>query len=208
MKPTVQETTIDDKTPSTVCISPASTMKSSSCSLSSRKTRRRSVKFASSAELTQEFPSADIREEDKEALWYTQNEYNLIQKSYHFIVKLMENKRGLLDDNEMCSRGLESRTRAGERRRRQQIEASVDAVLCEQEKQWEQNFLSTRWLAQIYRKSSAQSSMIAYLAAQKDAKAVQDEKQNHLCNLQSKMLAQRPTKDSESSHRQSSVRSE
>ena len=82
-------------------------------------------------------------------------------------------------------------------------------MLCEQEKQeWEQHFHSTRWLAQIYRNSSAQSSMIAYLAAQKDAKVVQDEKQNPLCNLQSKMPAQQPTKDSESFHRQSSVRSE
>jgi hypothetical protein len=54
------------------------------------------------------------------------------EKSILFHCKVMENKRGLLDDDEMCSRGLESRTRSGAQRRRQQIEASVDTVLCEQ----------------------------------------------------------------------------
>ena len=91
--------------------------------------------------------------------------------------------RGLLDNNEICSRGLESRTRADAQQRRQKIEATVNAVLCEQERQWEQDFHSTRCLAEIYQKSSAQSSMIAYLAALKDAKVVQGEIQNSLVTI-------------------------
>ena len=163
----------------------------------SKKTRRRSVTFACSNELIQEFPFDGIQAVDKESLWYTGNEYKLIKSSFFFTVKMMESKHVLLDDNEMCTRGLESRTRAGTQRKRQHVQTSVDVVLYEQERQWEKNCYSPTRLAKVYRDISAQSSMSAFLAAQKDAKVVHGERHNSICKIQPCLPVHRPATLSE-----------
>ena len=162
--------------------SPTSTLNFGCSSPQPVKSRRRprAVSFAPPSELTQELPDTEFTLEDMEGMWFSKDEFRLIKQSYRFIVKLMESKQGLLQDeeeeDEMCSRGLESKTRVASRRRRQQIEASVDAVLCEQERQWENGYHSIRGLAQVYRQFAAQSSMLAYIAAQKDAKHTESDR--------------------------------
>jgi hypothetical protein len=201
----------DDETLTTECISPAMMCLGSVEPLSpaikraaSSTKRGRSVRFASSFDLTEErLSSVELTEKEVEALWFSKAEFRLMQKSYAFIVRLIEYNQGLEDD-EMCSRGLETKTRLGMRRRKQQIEVAVDAVLFEQEKQWKENIYSTRRLAEVYRPYTAQCSMTAYLVAQKDA---QETKNQNIPRKVKSLNPQRLAKRPDTLRSQSSVRS-
>ena len=113
-----------------------------------------------------------LESQSQNDLWYSKEEYQLIKKSYCFIVRMMERRQHLDEVEEMCSRGLETRTRIGEKRRRQYIEASLDAVFYEQECQWDEGFSNPRAIAAAYKEVSTESCMQAYINAQKDMKAV------------------------------------
>lgn len=154
--------------------SPRSTIHAfgSSC----KRERRRKVSFEPGDKLYRVIPtSVELTEEDVAALWYTKEEFNLSKKSQMFIVKMMDRgMTALEDDEELCSRGLEGRTRAGTRRKSKIIEAAWDAVFSEQEKQWRDGRFSAWTLARIYFESSAASSMDAFLAGKRDAQYVQN----------------------------------
>jgi hypothetical protein len=147
------------------------------------------VRFAPESSLTQEFIdcSRPLCEEERVALWYSKEEYALMKRSSSFTVRLMmELQRDVRsfygeEDQELCSRGLESKTRGGARRRRQNIMSAIDAVLLEQERQWEMGVFNDVYsLARVYREATAQCSMEAWLVAQKDAKAVDSSFQEHM----------------------------
>lgn len=72
-------------------------------------------------------------------------------------------------------RGLEHKTPRGSKEREENRYNAMDAVLDEQERQWESNSrVDTEYLAQIYRQNSAHCQMKAYLIAKKDAEWVQE----------------------------------
>lgn len=143
---------------------------------------RMGVRFAPDATLIQEHVNyfMPLCEEERASLWYTREEYALMRRSSSFTVRLLMElqQRGteflIGDDEEMCIRGLEGKTRTGARRRRHAIVSAIDAVLVEQERQWDIGLLSDVYgLARVYREASAQCAMEAWLTAQEDAKAVQ-----------------------------------
>jgi hypothetical protein len=154
--------------------SPRSTIDAFANTTQNKTTKK--VSFVPKDTLVQEIPPAsriELTEDDVAALWYTKDEYRLSKKSQLFIVKTME--RGLTsleDDDELCPRGLEERTRKGARRKQQCIEASRDAVLCEQENQWQGGRFSSWALARVYSESAAQSTMAAFLVGKRDAQYV------------------------------------
>lgn len=155
-----------------VCPSPRSTIES--ISSPPGRTKRKSVTFVRDEVLVEVIaPKITLTEDDVSSLWYTKEEYELSKKSQLFIIKMMERGMGSLEcDDELCSRGLETRTRTGARRKRQSIEASWDAVLGEQEKQWREGRFSSFALARVCLESAAQNAMVAFLAAKKDAEFV------------------------------------
>jgi len=157
------------------CASPRSTLHAFG-SPSGNRDCRKNVSFADKETLVRIIPATiELTEDDVDALWYTKEEFQLSRKSQMFIVKLMERGMSSLeDDEELCPRGLESRTRLGARRKNETIEASWDAVLGEQEKQWQEGKFSAWSLARIYFEASAQSSMEAFLAAKRDAQFVEN----------------------------------
>jgi hypothetical protein len=119
-----------------------------------------------------------LSEDERLSLWYTQEEYALMKRSSAFTVRLVTTlqeveSRPLLEiDDEMCTRGLEARTRTGTRQKRQNILRALDAVLCEQKRQWHMGpMCDDSMIANIYHNAAAQSSMEAWLMAQKDARA-------------------------------------
>ena len=138
--------------------------------------QKRKVAFSPKIQLIGVVPAiSDFTQEEIEANWYTENEFELIRKAYLFIVKLMEKTRPFQDDDEeLCSRGLESRTRDGARRRKRDVETAIDAVLSEQERQWEGSFYNAKQLATVYRQATAQACMAAYVRAQKDERIAQE----------------------------------
>ncbi|KAL3902377.1 MAG: hypothetical protein SGARI_005867 [Bacillariaceae sp.] len=115
-------------------------------------------------------PKPDVQKNDCE--------YALMKRASSFTVRLMMTlqhmKRDILleHDEEMCTRGLEYKTRGGARQRRQNIQRSLDAVLSEQERQWDcMPVCDPNVIADVYHHVTAQSSMEAWLVAQHDARA-------------------------------------
>ena len=135
-----------------------------------RTTRSHRVRFSSDVD---EFPSRiHISDDDISDLWFTKQEYQLMQRSRVFIVRMMASKQVALDDADMCARGLENMTKAGGRRRRENIQTSIDAVLDEQEHQWQQGQVNLGALARVYTQATRHCAMAAYIAGQRDAKEV------------------------------------
>ena len=143
--------------------------------VSSLKLRTRRVIFENKADGVREIPSIyELSEEDIDFLWYSKNEYRLIQKSCSFIVKMMERKIMIpADDGELCTRGLEFKIKAAARSRRQQVELSIDTVLLEQQRQWDAQYDNPKHIAAVCRQVTSECAMVAYLSGQKDAKIVE-----------------------------------
>ena len=101
-----------------------------------------------------------------------------MKRASSFTVRLMMtlqhmNSGALLEyDEEMCTRGLESKTRGGARQKRHNIIRAQDAVFSEQERQLDiRPVCDPNVIASVYHHATAQSSMEAWLVAQKDAQA-------------------------------------
>jgi hypothetical protein len=143
---------------------------------------RLGVRFAEETTLLQESItfSRPLCEEERTSLWYTKEEYALMKRSSSFTVRLMmgfHSKLGSIDvadDEEICARGLESRTRTGARKRRRNIFTAIDAVILEQERQRDiGSFNDIYAIARVYHDASAQCSLDSWLVALRDAKAVE-----------------------------------
>lgn len=188
----------DNETVSTVCESPSGSLHSFDAKGWYEKPT--DVHFATKPTVIQEDePTVILSDEEVNALWYTPDEYRLIRNSQYFAIKMLENKECALEENdELCSRGLESRTKAGARRKRMNIAASWDAVLYEQEKQWDEGRYSPTALAKVYRDATAQCEMVAFLAGKRDAQFVQDTERQASSILK---LASRPRFQRNSSRR-------
>jgi hypothetical protein len=140
------------------------------------------VRFAPESMLIREYTyySRPLCEEEMTSLWYTKEEYALMKRSSSFTVRLMmglqceEGSIDGADDEEICTRGLESRTRRGAKTRRQNVFSAIDAVILEQERQRDMSsFNDIYTLARVYRDASASCSLDAWLVAQNDANAVE-----------------------------------
>ena len=148
-----------------------------SSSYPNRRTNR-SVRFALEPDV-QDGYALWLSDDERASLWYTQEEYALMKRASSFTVRLMMtlqhmNSAALLEyDEEMCARGLESKTRLGARQKRHNIIRAQDAVFSEQERQWDITpVCDPNVIAIVYHNVTAQSSMEAWLVAQHDARAV------------------------------------
>ena len=113
----------------------------------------------------------DLPEAEIAVTWYNRDEYYAIKKSLTRTVRKIY--KGLPIDTDEESRGLEYRAPAGAQRRQKNKLHSIDAVLDEQERQWEENRRNPTYIAEIYSQSTAHCLMAAYLAAKADSDFVQ-----------------------------------
>ena len=143
--------------------------------------RRRTVQFASSEELLEqvvgEVPNRkELRPEDYEAMWYSKEEFRRMKKEDIVPTVKKMAKRIPLDFENLGEepRGLEHKTPRGSRDRENNRDDAMDAVLDEQERQWNVNAVpNVDSIAKKYRQHTAHCQMNAYLLAQKDAEWVQ-----------------------------------
>lgn len=159
-------------------LSPRSTLKMIEARVPGKK-HCRSVRFENDDCLVVMSPQpVTLSQKEISSLWYSQDEYRLIKSSQFFTVQKMESDELVLNNNDedICTRGLESRTVRGRTRRQRNINCGWDCVLAEQDKQYETGLYSTTALAKAYRDVSAKCSMAAYLVAMRD-KEYADEKQ-------------------------------
>lgn len=94
----------------------------------------RSVTFCESVEQYPTLPRKAYTTEERNATWYSKDEYSMIRKSCTKQLQKLNQGKDLLD-KKYCSRGLERHTPAGQRSRLQTKKQALQAVLNEQFRQ-------------------------------------------------------------------------
>ena len=135
--------------------------------------RRRKVTFCPQIQYEQIILRSEIPQEEFEAAWYCHQEFRAMKKAMVPIVKKMAKGLPLDDDEE--SRGLEHKTPQGSKKRCANRDIALDAVLQEQDRQWEYDRSDAIALSKVYNQSSAHCLMQAYLIAKGDEEYVLNE---------------------------------
>jgi hypothetical protein len=115
-----------------------------------------------------------MTDEEKEAVWYTENDSKIILGMAKVTVRMMMKGECPTDDVDYCSRGLEGKTPAGARRRQENKFRCRSALLQEQEMQREEGVFDPDYLAQVSREHSKDVCIQARHAALSDEQAVRE----------------------------------
>lgn len=109
--------------------------------------RRHSVDFVISSPQVEEFDR--VAEEDVQKLWYSRDEYDIIKARNSLIVKMV--KLGEFEEGEDHSaRGLEHKLRDGSRQRKANKYNALNAVLIEQDRQYNRGTMEPKKIAKAY----------------------------------------------------------
>lgn len=109
----------------------------------------------------------DIPEEEVNATWYDGNEYAEIKQSYQLTIFMMEAGEQL-NAEEHTSRGLEYRTQEGAWARYENKRDAYNAVLDEQDRQWQEDQDDEEKISQIYLEHSTKCAKAAADRAKAD----------------------------------------
>jgi hypothetical protein len=128
------------------------------------KMRRRRVDFKNGHEILE----IDKAEEDtKQEIWYSMDEYETIRARNSLIVKMMKTG-SFIESEEHSFRGLEHKLRDGFKQRRSNKFAALNAVLEEQDRQFNRNLRNPEIIAASYRRVSLNAKETAFLIGQRD----------------------------------------
>lgn len=112
-----------------------------------------------------------MTDEEFDEIWYNKDDFRAMKKRY--IPTLKKMAKGIpLDDTDDEARGLEHKTPKGSHRRKSNRYSSLEAVLQEQDRQWERNRIDADFIAEIYVQATAHCRLQASLTAQSDAEYV------------------------------------
>lgn len=149
----------------------------SSCSSSEMRTsakvkpQRKSLRFAEENNEVYEITHLDdIPEEEVAQIWYDAQEYAEIKSAYQLTIFMMEAGE-TLDSEEHTSRGLEYRTQEGAWARYENKRDAYNAVLDEQDRQWQRDEDDYDEIARIYLEHSAKCAEAAAQRGKEDEKA-------------------------------------
>jgi hypothetical protein len=115
-----------------------------------------------------------ISKEECSMIWFSREEFHVIKNNYQEIILKMRNKELLRDTDEHCTRGLECRSKAGSKRRRDTQLNGLLAVLGEQERQQRDGVEEPETLAVMYRQFSYHSQQAATNMGRRDELEIQD----------------------------------
>lgn len=116
---------------------------------------------------------AEYTNEEKKSSWFQEDEYAQITKDCCKQVRKLE-KGEELRDKKYCSRGLEAHTRRASEAKSRTRRASFDAVLDEQDRQYEEGILDDDLISQFYIDASASSQLWAHRVALLDQRAAEE----------------------------------
>ena len=137
--------------------------------------RRKSVAISVEPSTIHEIENLEqISEEERSNMWFTREEYSEIKASYLEIITMTRNKEFITDSERHCTRGLECRSKAGSRRRRDTQRNALFAVLGEQERQQAEGIQQVDTLAVIYRQFSFHSQQAATNMGRRDEYEILD----------------------------------
>jgi len=131
---------------------------------------KRRVSFATQHDMRNVIRRDDMTKEDFSSMWYCKDDFKAMKKDYIPTLKKMAKEMPLDQDEE--PRGLEHKTPKGNKKRHKNRLASVDAVLREQDRQWERNRGNQGFISELYMQASAHCQIEASLKAKDDAEYV------------------------------------
>lgn len=110
----------------------------------------------------------DFTAEEISHAWYRKNDFPKMKHAFAYTVQLLAAGRYEGDTDEMTSRGLEYRHRAGAMRRKTNKLNALYAVLDEQERQWREGYDSDEEIRAMYLQNSIHCGRAAQVIAQND----------------------------------------
>jgi hypothetical protein len=108
--------------------------------------------------------------EDFVSIWYCKEDFKAMKRDYLPTLRKMAKELPLEFDEE--SRGLEHKTPKGSKRRHKNRLVAVDAVLREQDRQWERKLGDQGFIAELYIQATAHCRLEASLKAKEDEEYV------------------------------------
>ena len=148
------------------------------CSESPRKSMTptratRTVSFSPDVHVKRTLHINNYSDDEITATWFNETDFQRIHQEISVTVQMMERSEPI-DHNKYCSRGLEFRTRVGAHQRLQNKVDARDAVLTEQDLQWNEDIDDPEMLADVYRDISRCCIVSAHMAGLFDEKMARD----------------------------------
>mmetsp|Transcript_33584 Transcript_33584/g.56189 ORF Transcript_33584/g.56189 Transcript_33584/m.56189 type:complete len:224 (-) Transcript_33584:105-776(-) len=112
----------------------------------------RFVTFVQSVDVKEVPHLKDLPQEEKNATWYTNADFEVIKRSIILTLRLMVAKKPVGSDQ--CTRGLEFRTPGGAKFRKQNKLEALTAVWNEQVAQWKDNVTDEEAIRRVYLEQS------------------------------------------------------
>lgn len=97
---------------------------------------------------------ADYAFEEKRNTWFNKTEMQNIKAGMAATLRLIVSGNYQGDDDNHCSRGLEFRSRAGSRKRKENKLLALDAVLGEQDNQYNDGIINAKAISVVYQQVS------------------------------------------------------
>eukprot|EP00529_Nitzschia_sp_RCC80_P032523 CAMPEP_0113454514 /NCGR_PEP_ID=MMETSP0014_2-20120614/7900_1 /TAXON_ID=2857 /ORGANISM="Nitzschia sp." /LENGTH=235 /DNA_ID=CAMNT_0000345917 /DNA_START=269 /DNA_END=976 /DNA_ORIENTATION=+ /assembly_acc=CAM_ASM_000159 len=133
--------------------------------------RQQSVSFDLSQNKTRQIVHCnDLSNEERNVIWYRQEEYAEIKQSFVVVVrKMMRSPNQQIEEtDEICCRGLEARTKVGSRARSRVRCKAIWSVLDEQSIQLDEGVHDEDFIADVYSELTSSSSLEALNKGLKD----------------------------------------
>ena len=126
----------------------------------------RRVTFSNNHDIRGVIRREDMTEDDFASIWYCKEDFKAMKRDYMPTLKKMAKELPLEFDEE--SRGLEHKTPKGSKRRHKNRLVSIDAVLREQDRQWERKLGDQGFIAELYIQATAHCRLEASIKAKED----------------------------------------
>lgn len=110
--------------------------------------------------------------EERAQVWWSRKESDEIRRGYKNLISKMSNKELLRETDDCCTRGLEGKSRAGFKQRRDAQLNGLLAVLNEQDRQQAEGVNEPETLAIIYRQFSYHCQQAAANMGRRDQQAI------------------------------------
>ena len=134
---------------------------------------QKAVSFAECIETVREIEQlTDFTAEERTSLWFSREEFDEIKAAYRNIIEMMRKKQLLTDTEEHCTRGLECRSIAGSKRRRDTQLKGLLAVLGEQDRQKADGVQEPETMAIVYRQYAYHAQQAATNMGRRDYESV------------------------------------
>jgi hypothetical protein len=135
--------------------------------------RRTKVRFNGRVAVKETIHRNDYTDEELFYTWFRKSDFTKMKLNFQFTVQLLSANRYPGDSDEMTSRGLEYRHRAGATKRKTNKLNALYAVLDEQERQWQEGYENDDELSHVYITNNLHCRNAAQFMGQKDQDACQ-----------------------------------